>query len=653
MPPEIASEAAYGKSADIWSLGCVLFDICALRPAFTAFNVPALLDKVKSGRVPLLPRRYSQGLRDLARSMLFATEARRPTAAEVLASPVLAVRTSIVSLCCAELPLCMVTLLITSSAFMAEQRCAQERMAVRNTTRQYSSDTTHLHMQDARARVNEMFGPEQAPGDSPAPYSEQRAPSVMRDLLARFRADALETDAAQACHDLGAANDIRAQRSRTLFSGSRHRITDERGSAQRGAALRVQRRTTKLSAAPSCDDSAAQRSNFTADEHTSRAATAIAQLAEQQGSASQGSTAAGQPHDHHTTAPTAAATHAAESLPDPASRSNTHDAEGTSAAATMGTSASATADTSVTAPPTNDHISMQEEQTSAALSTCAQSAHVRAADTQCAAALPSTVPMRSEINDNGEDAHTGEHDLAAMFLAEVRSKSNSSAMSQAMDPMASILRQPFPSKLAQTTSLPGHACRSLRHTTLSKIASGRRATAPHSLPSHLPPAETRPAQYAGLPASQEADVPKHPAVQAADCSSLTASAVCLQADVAQSDHTSSNLDADSDSAWQQHSGSKASACGLQDDWASATSGAVVHSTAGGDGGLGQHGDEVAGDAWTSLEQLMAAARAQRASNAAAAARERPVSAGQNSSGAQPGRLVKVKRYIKSATRKTW
>jgi serine/threonine protein kinase len=92
MAPEIVSEESYSKPADVWALGCVLYDICALKPAFHSFDMPGLLVKIKSGKVPLLPKHYSQELRQLARAMLFRDEARRPTALQVLHSPVLTVR---------------------------------------------------------------------------------------------------------------------------------------------------------------------------------------------------------------------------------------------------------------------------------------------------------------------------------------------------------------------------------------------------------------------------------------------------------------------------------------------------------------------------------------------------------------------------------
>lgn len=130
MAPECVNEAPYAKPADVWALGCVLFDLCARRPAFSAFDLPGTLAKIRSGRAPLLPQRYSPELRALARSMLYTDEARRPTAEEVLRAPALA---------------------------------------------------------KAKAHVDARYGPELPPGAAAAPYSETRAAPEVRRLLARYR----------------------------------------------------------------------------------------------------------------------------------------------------------------------------------------------------------------------------------------------------------------------------------------------------------------------------------------------------------------------------------------------------------------------------------------------------------------------------------
>ena len=45
--PEIYSNEPYGKKSDIWSLGCVLYELTALKPPFLAKNIINLANKIK------------------------------------------------------------------------------------------------------------------------------------------------------------------------------------------------------------------------------------------------------------------------------------------------------------------------------------------------------------------------------------------------------------------------------------------------------------------------------------------------------------------------------------------------------------------------------------------------------------------------------
>ena len=88
-------QAAHGAlrpcACSIWALGCVLFEICALKPAFYSFNCDGITKKIKSGKVPAIPAEYSESLRQLVRSMLYTDEAKRPTAEAIVAMPFLQV----------------------------------------------------------------------------------------------------------------------------------------------------------------------------------------------------------------------------------------------------------------------------------------------------------------------------------------------------------------------------------------------------------------------------------------------------------------------------------------------------------------------------------------------------------------------------------
>ena len=62
MRPEQVHEYPYNEKTDIWSTGCVIYELVSLLPPFTAKNHLALAEKIISGKIERIPERYSEDL---------------------------------------------------------------------------------------------------------------------------------------------------------------------------------------------------------------------------------------------------------------------------------------------------------------------------------------------------------------------------------------------------------------------------------------------------------------------------------------------------------------------------------------------------------------------------------------------------------------
>ncbi|KIK70729.1 hypothetical protein GYMLUDRAFT_32770 [Collybiopsis luxurians FD-317 M1] len=85
MSPEVMQEKAYDSKSDIWSLGCLIYELCAHKPPFhEAKSHSELSILVRNGRIPPLPKGYSQALSGVIKAMLNLNPAMRPSAAQLL-----------------------------------------------------------------------------------------------------------------------------------------------------------------------------------------------------------------------------------------------------------------------------------------------------------------------------------------------------------------------------------------------------------------------------------------------------------------------------------------------------------------------------------------------------------------------------------------
>lgn len=86
LAPELCGPGRprYSSSADLWSVGVVMYEMAALRPPFTGSNMFEVAMAVRRGKYPSLPSTCSRELSAFISTLLAAAPERRPTAAEAL-----------------------------------------------------------------------------------------------------------------------------------------------------------------------------------------------------------------------------------------------------------------------------------------------------------------------------------------------------------------------------------------------------------------------------------------------------------------------------------------------------------------------------------------------------------------------------------------
>lgn len=87
LSPEICEGKKYNKKSDIWSLGCILYELCTLKHAFNGKNLPALVLKILRGHYPPIPSKYSEDLHGLVACMLQQDPRKRPSINQIIDLP--------------------------------------------------------------------------------------------------------------------------------------------------------------------------------------------------------------------------------------------------------------------------------------------------------------------------------------------------------------------------------------------------------------------------------------------------------------------------------------------------------------------------------------------------------------------------------------
>ncbi|XP_078210366.1 serine/threonine-protein kinase Nek11 isoform X2 [Callithrix jacchus] len=87
MSPEALKHQGCDTKSDIWSLACILYEMCCMNHAFAGSNFLSIVLKIVEGDTPSLPERYPKELNAIMESMFNKNPSLRPSAIEILKIP--------------------------------------------------------------------------------------------------------------------------------------------------------------------------------------------------------------------------------------------------------------------------------------------------------------------------------------------------------------------------------------------------------------------------------------------------------------------------------------------------------------------------------------------------------------------------------------
>jgi Protein kinase domain len=87
ISPEIWRKQPYNQKSDVWSLGCVLYELITFRHPFVADSPKALAQKIMAGRYAPISSSYSRDLARITNLLLETDQRRRPSLPDILAMP--------------------------------------------------------------------------------------------------------------------------------------------------------------------------------------------------------------------------------------------------------------------------------------------------------------------------------------------------------------------------------------------------------------------------------------------------------------------------------------------------------------------------------------------------------------------------------------
>lgn len=87
MSPELVKNRKYNTKSDVWALGCLIYELAALKAPFKASNVDNLKMAIKEGKFDRVPEYYSEELQNMVNFLLHKELEGRPSVNVILRHP--------------------------------------------------------------------------------------------------------------------------------------------------------------------------------------------------------------------------------------------------------------------------------------------------------------------------------------------------------------------------------------------------------------------------------------------------------------------------------------------------------------------------------------------------------------------------------------